>query len=113
MKKNWFFVLALLFGLLAVDSVYANTNSHFEDVCNKLGRGLTNVVTSPLEFGYEIDRGIETSGLYKGCCFGVIRGFVKAVSRLGVGVYEVVTFPIEIPDEFAPIIEPEFVFVKD
>jgi len=97
--------------MVIVPSVHAA--GWYEDVTYKLGRGMTNIVTGCLELGNSIEMEIDQGGLYKGVSFGIIKGLTRMVARVGAGVYEVVTFPIEYPANYKPLIEPEFVFTKE
>lgn len=62
----------------------------------KLGRGVNNV-GEVIRWG-ELRRSREQAGVWQGRYAsngsGLIGGFNKSVARIGVGVYEVVTFPI-------------------
>jgi len=111
--KRMIVVSAVLWILLfsSVHNVYAG--GRFESMLNKLGRGLTNITTGVLELPFAIDTEINETGVYKGIPFGIIKGLVRSTVRVGAGVYEVISFPIEVPEDYAPILEPEFVFVKE
>ncbi|MBU1863117.1 MAG: exosortase system-associated protein, TIGR04073 family [Candidatus Omnitrophica bacterium] len=112
MKKR--IMIIMLLGLIVFSFVTkAYATSRFDDVCYKLGRGLTNIVTGVMEFGYAIDSEIRDGGVYKGLCFGAMKGIIRSVTRVGAGAYEVVTFLIEYPEDYQPLLEPEFVFAKD
>ncbi len=43
-----------------------------------------------------------------GC--GAVWGVVQGIKRLGSGVWDVVSFPIDKPAEYAPLFEPKYVF---
>jgi putative exosortase-associated protein (TIGR04073 family) len=62
----------------------------------KLGRGLSNTV-EPVRMA-DFTRSMEQGGLYQGTDNGFATGFVqgvnKTVARTGLGVFEIVTFPI-------------------
>ena len=83
------------------------------DVFTKLGRGLTNVASSPLEIPKKAyiessrsDDWIETlARLQAGALIGTGRGVIRA----GAGLFDVLTFPFDI-NEYQPILEPEYVF---
>ena len=78
---------------------------------DKLGRGVANVFTSPLEIIRGIDLSSKSDGAVKGWTVGVVKGLAGTILRLGAGVIEFVTFPFDFPDKGkAPIIEPEFVW---
>src|SRR5262245_55920715 len=76
----------------------------------KLGRGFGNI-TSLIHLG-ELNRSIEQTSLFDDHSIapttGFIRGLNKTFARVGVGVYEVVTFPI--PNyknkDYGPILKP-------
>src|SRR5882757_5590437 len=63
---------------------------------NKLGRGMANV-TEITRMG-EIRRSIEQTALWDGVDAGYTTGFVRGMNRTlvrtGIGVYEIITFPI-------------------
>jgi len=62
----------------------------------KLGRGLSN--TGEIVRLNEFQRSEEQSGLFEGTDTGITTGFVRGIdhtlARTGVGIYEIVTFPI-------------------
>jgi len=72
---------------------------------NKLGRGLNNL-TEFARLG-EINRSVEQTFLWDGPATaystGLIRGLNRSLVRTGVGLYEVVTFPIP---SYDPILRP-------
>jgi putative exosortase-associated protein (TIGR04073 family) len=109
MKKTIMIVLIACIAL-TVSSRLTFAGERFDDMTYKLGRGLTNIVTGPLEILDKIDDGISDFGLYKGLPFGVVKGIPSGIIRMIVGVYEVITFPIDHPENNAPLIEPEFIF---
>lgn len=94
MKKN----LALL-GAVMVAGLLATGCAGPE---RKLGRGLNNV--------YEIVRGGEMRRTYEQSALfdpderyttGLVRGFNRTLARTGIGIYEIVTFPIPSYDPVA------------
>ncbi len=112
MRKKMLVSVVVCFILVAsVHNVYAA--DRFESMLNKLGRGMTNIVTGILELPYAIDTELDEGGIYKGIPFGIIKGLVRSAVRVGAGLYEFISFPIELPEDYLPILEPEFVFVKD
>ena len=62
----------------------------------KLGRGIANV-TEIVRWG-ECRRSIEQTGVFyspdQGYTWGFVQGFNKTLARTGLGIYEIVTFPI-------------------
>jgi len=85
----------------------------------KFGRGVVNVTTGALEIVREVhvqsQAGIA-QGQYpfaaypEGVVKGVLGGAVKALGRIGSGVYDVVSFPIEVPANYASWYQPATIF---
>ncbi|RFC42726.1 MAG: hypothetical protein DVB28_001751 [Verrucomicrobia bacterium] len=59
----------------------------------KLGRGVANMTSGITEVYDSMDQVNETDGNAAFLSFGLIRGVARTLTRFGVGVYEVVTFP--------------------
>jgi len=82
-------------------------------VGRKLQRGASNIA-----FGWvEIPAGISEIGNKHGvgaaATWGVVHGVGRAIQRTAVGIFEVITFPVGLPQNFEPIIEPEYVLGQD
>ena len=63
----------------------------------KLSRGIANVAFSPLEIfkqAYDVN---QNMGAIPGITYGVLRGVCFTVARIGVGVADIVTFPVPLP----------------
>src|SRR5947209_17782063 len=62
----------------------------------KLGRGFTNL--GEVVRGGEARRSIEQAGVFDSpdatYATGLVRGFNRSMARTGIGLYEIVTFPI-------------------
>ena len=69
----------------------------------KLGRGLNNFYE--IVRAGEMRRSIEQASLFdspnQGLTTGVVRGFNRTMARTGIGLYEIVTFPIPSYDPVA------------
>jgi len=68
---------------------------------NKLGRGVNNFF-EPVRLS-EWQRSVEQTELFESPQLfhtGMVRGFSRTMARAGLGVYEIVTFPI--PNQFNP-----------
>ncbi len=92
---------------------WADQMDYGTGVGRKLGRGLGN-----LAFGWmELLKGIQDVGdqqnFIAGLTWGPIYGAGNAIVREAAGAYEVLTFPIPIPENFKPILQPEFVIAPD
>ena len=60
----------------------------------KLARGIANIAFGVSEIPFEMIMSNEADGNSTAFSYGAIRGVGRFLSRLGFGVYEVVTFPI-------------------
>jgi len=86
------------------------TQCYAQDPAKKLGRGLANIVTGWVELPKNIyDTSVEENVL-AGLTMGLAKGVGMTIVRTGAGVYETVTFPFPIPEDYQPVLEPEFVF---
>jgi putative exosortase-associated protein (TIGR04073 family) len=74
----------------------------------KAGRGLAAMTTGFLEIPGNMVAETRKRGAGGGVPLGFVFGLGKVVIRELVGVYELVTAPLEAPAGFKPIIEPEF-----
>ena len=77
---------------------------------DKLVRGLANFFTGFLEIPRNIHNTTESSGMLTGWTVGLGKGLGYTALRMLAGVYEVITFPLPIPEDYRPLIEPEFVW---
>ena len=79
----------------------------------KLIRGTINTITGWVEIPKNIyDTSVEEN-LLAGTTLGTIKGLGMAIVRTGSGVYEVVTFPFPVPENYDPILYPSYVFSDD
>lgn len=76
----------------------------------KLGRGVCNVVTAPLELIRTPYLVTQQDGSMAGATIGLIQGFGAVVSRELAGVVEMVTFFLPFPNGFNPLVKPEFIY---
>ena len=75
--------------------------AHAQDPVEKVGRGLTNVLSGWIELPKQIHLGLHSDHPVAGVGWGLIKGTGLAVMRIGVGLYEAVTFPIPFPRGYA------------
>ena len=86
------------------------TTCFAQDMGKKLTIGLANILTGWVELPKNIyDTSVEDN-LFSGLTLGLATGVGMAIVRTGAGIYETVTFPFPIPEDYAPVLEPEFVF---
>jgi putative exosortase-associated protein (TIGR04073 family) len=76
----------------------------------KLGRGLTNIVFSFMEFPTNIQKAADRKGTASGFFEGVAAGTYYMVGRTLAGVYDVVTFLIPLPAGYKAVMKPDYVF---
>jgi putative exosortase-associated protein (TIGR04073 family) len=76
----------------------------------KLGRGAVNVLSGWVEIPKRISETSRDQGTAAGLTWGLLRGLGYGFIRTAAGVYEVVSFPFPAPPDYAPIIQPEYVF---
>lgn len=103
MRKRFMIVLIFVF-LLAADAEAGDYNA-----ASKLGRGVANFFTGWVEIPAEVGRIIQKKGDLAAVFVAPFTGFVKAVARTAVGLYDALTFPLPLPSGYKPVIEPEFV----
>jgi len=92
--------------LLALQSTSFAQNN----MLRKLGRGFANVATGAIEVPKAIQETFYEEGPVAAGSWGLFDGLYKFVARTVAGVYEIVTFPIPFPADYAPIVQPEFLF---
>ena len=112
--RLWFWLLAcaaLL--LLSPTSVFSEQSVKPGGAATKLGRGAVNVVTGWVEIPKRIYETSIMQGTAAGWTWGLLRGVGHGFVRTAAGVYEVVTFPVPQPPDYAPVIQPEYVFVDE
>lgn len=104
MKKG-FIVAVCLMTIFCIAST-----SYAQDPGKKLMRGLANIVTGWVELPKNIyDTSVEDN-VFSGLTIGLAKGVGMTIVRTGAGIYETVTFPFPIPEDYAPVLEPEYVF---
>lgn len=78
---------------------------------HKLGRGVVNVFSSPIEIIRGVDLTSKSDGALKGWTAGIMMGFAGGILRFATGAVDVFTFPFNFPEEDkGPIINPEYVW---
>lgn len=77
----------------------------------KLLRGFLNITFSFMEIPLEIDKQVKRTDPFTGFWVGLGKGACQTWLRTCVGLWEVLTFPVECPKGYRPVIEPEFVMM--
>lgn len=105
MKRSVAVILVLFFVLAVPGSGYC------QDAGRKLGRGIANIVTCPFEIPVTmINTYCKDQGYCESLFLGLPIGIMNMVVRCAVGAYELVTFPLPFPENYRPMVEPEFLW---
>jgi len=98
-KFGSLFTLILGVCLASASAAYAADNPG-----SKLGRGLTNIVASPLEYVVQTAALAKDHDSLTAIFGGLANGTWFMLQRIGVGHYEVVTFPVPVPSHYGPVL---------
>ena len=102
-KKLTIVIISILLMTVFTVSAYADTP------VKKLGRGICNIVTCPLELFKAMQDIHNEDGFFAALTWGLLKGTFNTGVRAVVGAYEVVTFPFPVPSDYEPILtDPEF-----
>lgn len=109
-----FLILVLGFWSVPVASfaLEAEEPGYAELSGRKLGRGLSNTAFGWIELPGGIQEVGEKHGVGAAATWGFLHGTGRAVQRTAIGIFEVLTFPFGMPQEFEPLIEPEFILTE-
>ncbi|MCX7717417.1 MAG: exosortase system-associated protein, TIGR04073 family [Candidatus Sumerlaeaceae bacterium] len=112
MIKRYQFLLVLAVLSVAVTG-FARGPFYSESIparsSRKFTRGLLNTVFFWAEIPKEVNRDWQNVDPLTGVFTGTGKGIYKGAQRFGVGVYEMVTFPLDSPANYQPIVYPETV----
>jgi len=86
--------------------------SFAQDPAKKLGRGLVNILTGWVELPKNIYETSAESSFLAGITVGLAKGLGMTVVRTGAGIFDAATFPFPLPEDYKPILEPEYVLEK-
>ena len=81
-----------------------------QDAFTKLGRGVANTLTGWVELPKNIYNTSVEDNAFAGMTLGLAKGAGMTLVRTGAGIYEIATFPFPLPENYKPILEPEYVF---
>jgi len=108
--RGWFLGVVISVGLAASVGVQEAESSYLEGSSRKLGRGISNAITFPFELIRTPTLVGRRDGNVAALSVGVVQGTVRAVLRGLTGLFELATFYVEIPNDFGPLMKPEFVW---
>ena len=81
-----------------------------QDAFTKLGRGVANTLTGWVELPKNVyDTSVEDNA-FSGMTLGLAKGAGMTLVRTASGIFELATFPFPLPEDYKPILEPEYVF---
>ncbi len=78
-------------------------------VVTKLFRGMVNATTGWMEVPKQMSLVWQESGPWIGISWGLAKGISYAIGRSVAGGYEIATFPLPIPEDYEPLMQPEYV----
>ena len=107
MKK---FLQGIVVHMLALVVILASTVCFASDPFTKLGRGVANTLTGWVELPKNIYNTSVEDNAFAGMTLGLAKGAGMTLVRTGAGIYEIATFPFALPEDYKPILEPEYVF---
>ena len=84
--------------------------SRADQICRKLGRGVANIATAPVELIRVPTLLGRSDGYLSAMSVGIVQGAWQAVRRVVAGVVEVATFYADSPKGSGPLVTPEFVW---
>jgi putative exosortase-associated protein (TIGR04073 family) len=109
MTKNSFVKKPIL-ALLILFLLTITTVCFAQDAFTKLGRGVANTLTGWVELPKNIYNTSVEENAFTGMTLGLAKGAGMTLVRTGAGIYEIATFPFPLPQDYKPILEPEYVF---
>ena len=101
-----FVVLSLLVSF--APALYAKTPA------DKLARGVGNLCSGFLEIPQTMGEEWENSNnAAVGCTVGAVKGLVQGVVRTLSGIWDIISFPAALPEDYEPFYTPDYVFDKE
>ena len=111
MMKRLFFAAVVLSLIVssAPPAFCDESNTKLNGPATKLGRGICNMLTFPLEIPEQISRVNNSDGPLAASTVGVLKGLGWAVGRACVGLFEAATFMVPGPKNYEPVLkDPEY-----
>ena len=97
-------------GIVVIFVLALATACFASDPFTKLGRGVANTLTGWVELPKNIYKTSVDENAFAGMTLGLAKGAGMTIVRTGAGIYEIATFPFPLPENYKPILEPEYVF---
>jgi putative exosortase-associated protein (TIGR04073 family) len=110
--KRWQIGVAMAVLLVGAGVGFAEEpgQSIMEGPIKKLSRGVANILTGPGEMFRLTSMVGRRDGYIAASTVGIAQGLWRTLLREVAGVYEVLTFWGPIPEDYQPLIMPEFVY---
>lgn len=109
-RRGWILGMVMAVGSAALVGAQQAESSSLEGSSRKLGRGISNAITFPLELVRTPTLVGRREGYLAALSVGMVQGTVRTVLRGLTGLFELATFYAEIPKNFEPLMKPEFVW---
>lgn len=103
---------ALICGLFTVSATaddMTRSRSDAQKMMHKLGRGIVNVLTGWMEIPKNIATEWKETDPFSGVVIGTIKGAGWTWGRTMSGAYDIITFPLPVPDNYETLMEPELI----
>ena len=119
LRRNWLMVAGVIASaMLAGGACQAAVGPKYETstatrMTRKLIRGVGNVVLGFVEIPKTISEEVQLLDPFTGTFTGAYKGLKATGKRMAVGAYEIVSFPVPVPKNYRPIIQPEFVLMDE
>lgn len=97
----------LLTAPVAMLSLTISSSAEAYTITDKLGRGAASMALPFLEIPGNIVKETKDHGAL-GVPYGMAIGVGKMVSRELVGIYDVITAPIPLPEDYKPLLKPDY-----
>jgi putative exosortase-associated protein (TIGR04073 family) len=105
------FALSLAAPLPARGPLYEHSEA--ARMTRKLTRGVMNVLFCWCEIPDHINQDARNTDFFTGVITGTGKGIIAGGRRLALGLFDVFTFPVEIPQNYQDLQQTEFVFESD
>ncbi|MCC6759422.1 MAG: exosortase system-associated protein, TIGR04073 family [Candidatus Omnitrophica bacterium] len=91
------------------------SNAYADNPGKKIVRGVVNIVTAPIEMpkqarAYWIEGAKKTPHILVWIGSGAVWGVVQMIKRAGSGVWDIVSFPVNTPKDYQPLMKPDYVY---
>jgi putative exosortase-associated protein (TIGR04073 family) len=88
----------------------SETESVVGKMTEKLARGFVNIVTCIGEVPNQMVKTGHQDGFWAAITLGMLKGFGMMIVRLGAGAFDMALFLSPWPDDWKPILEPEYLW---